>query len=382
MADRFAFIYSTLFNQYSYGADHPFKVLRYRLTHDLISELGLIEHSSVEVIESPPAPEEALLSFHRPDYLETLRHFSAEGGPRADFFYGLGDLENPVFAGLYDWARRICGGTLEAARRVAEGEARAAFNMAGGWHHAHAGRASGFSYLNDAVVAIHELLSHGLRVAYVDLDGHHGDGVQEAFYGTGRVLTISLHESGEDFFPYTGYSREMGVGAGYGYSVNVPFAPHADDLIFEQAFKRIVLPLLHAYRPDVLVTQMGVDALRTDPLTRLELTTGAFEYAARAFLETGVPWVALGGGGYDQFNVARAWTLIWGTILGEKLPDFLPPRFLEVVRGLGFQGDRLRDTPRLAHPDDFARAQRALEKNLAVLERKVFPLHGLTGRGG
>lgn len=252
------------------------------------------------------------------------------------------------------------------------------FNMAGGCHHAHAARASGFSYLNDAVVAIHALLAQGLRVAYVDLDAHHGDGVQEAFYGTDQVLTVSLHETGDDFFPYTGYPREMGVGAGYGYSINIPFAPHADDLIFEQAFRRIVLPVLHAFQPDILVTQMGVDAMRTDPLTRLEMTTNVFEFAARSFLDSGIPWVVLGGGGYDKFNVARAWAVIWGTILGETLPDMLPPRFQELARGMGFKGERLRDKPHLAHPDDFARAQRALERNLDLLERKVFPLHGIS----
>lgn len=382
MADRFAFIYSSLFSEYSYGADHPFKVHRYRLTHELISELGLLSRPGVDVVECLAVPEKALLSFHRPDYLDTLRLFSAPGETRANFFYGLGDVENPVFPGLYDWARRVCGGTMEAARRVVAGEARVAFNMAGGWHHAHAARASGFSYLNDAAVAIHALVARGFRVAYVDIDAHHGDGVQEAFYETDRVLTISLHETGDDFFPHTGYPREMGTGRGYGYSVNVPFSPHADDLVFEQAFKRVVLPLLGAFRPDVLVTQMGVDALRTDPLSRLELTTGAFEYAARAFLATGLPWVALGGGGYDKFNVARAWALIWAAILGKDVPDLLPPGFRETAAGHGFSGDRLRDAPRLAHPDDFARSQRALEKNLAVLERKLFPLHGITGRGG
>ncbi len=256
-----------------------------------------------------------------------------------------------------------------------------AFNMAGGWHHAHAARASGFSYLNDAVIAIQELVGRGLRVAYVDIDAHHGDGVQEAFYDTDRVLTISLHESGKDFFPQTGFTREMGRGKGYGYAVNVPFAPHSDDLIFEQAFRRIVLPLLQVFRPDVLVTQLGVDALRTDPLTRLELTTSALEFAARAFLQSGIPWVALGGGGYDKINVARAWTLIWAAALQQAVPDLLPAGFVETARALGRPVRLLRDSPRLAHPDDFARAQAALDLTLASLERRLLPMHGLVPGG-
>ncbi len=381
MVERFAFIYSSQFDGYSYGAEHPFKVLRYRLTCELIQELGLLHHPEVRMVECPSAPEEELLRFHRRDYLETLKAFSAAGEGRANFFYGLGDVENPVFPGLYDWARLMCGGTLEAARLVVDEGCRAAFHMAGGWHHAHAARASGFSYLNDAVVAIAKLVELGVRVAYVEIDAHVGVGVMEAFYATDRVLTISLHETGDDFFPHTGYPWELGKGAGYGYSVNVPFTAHADDLVFEQAFRRIVLPLLAAYRPDVLVTQMGVDSLRTDPLTRLECTTGALEFAARAFRDTGLPWVVLGGGGYDKINVARSWALVWAVVLGVPVGDLLPELFGQAARQMGYASGRLRDLPRLAHPDDFARAQRALEKNLAYLERRLFPLHGLRGGG-
>lgn len=381
MTDCFAFIYSRRFGDFSYGTEHPFKVQRYRLAYELICELGLLDCSTVRLVEAPPVAEEALLGFHHRDYLDTLRDFSRDETPRANFRYGLGDVENPVFHGLYDWARLVCGGTLEAVRQVVEDGCRAAFNMAGGWHHAHSARASGFSYLNDAVVAIQWLLQRGLRVAYVDIDAHHGDGVQEAFFDTDRVLTISLHETGADFFPHTGFVEEMGRGKGYGYAVNVPFAPHADDLIFDQALRRIVVPLLASYQPDILVTQMGVDALRTDPLTRLELTTGSLELAARIFRETGYPWIVLGGGGYDKFNVARGWALVWATLTGEAVPDLLPSGFARTAESFGAHSDRLRDLPRLAQPDDFARAQQALERNLAVLERRLFPLHGL-GPGG
>lgn len=377
MTGRFAFIYSSRFGEYSYGTEHPFNVLRYRLAHDLIRELGLLSDPAVTTIESPLVAEQSLLAFHRQDYLATLREFSLHEEPRANFRYGLGDVENPVFPGVYDWSRLVCGGTVEAARQVTLGGCRAAFNMAGGWHHAHAARAAGFSYLNDAVIAIHELLQRGLRVAYVDIDAHHGDGVQEAFYDTDRVLTISLHESGRDFFPRSGFVEELGQGRGYGYAVNIPFSPHADDLIFEQALRRMVMPLLTAYRPDVLVTQMGVDALRSDPLSRLEWTTSALELAARNFRATEVPWVVLGGGGYDKMNVARGWALIWAAVLDVPVPDLLPEGFVQIAAQLGYQGKRLRDLPRLAQPDDFARAQQRLERHLVFLERKLFPLHGL-----
>jgi len=373
-------IYSQRFSAYSYGDYHPFKVQRYRMTFELMKEMGLTDSSLVEVRECPFAEDEALLRFHRPDYLAALAGFNGAGGAGADFFFGLGDMENPVFEGVYDWARLACGGTLEGVRQVV-GRDRIAFNMAGGWHHAQAGRAAGFSYLNDAVVAIKELARRRKRVAYVDLDAHHGDGVQNAFYESNRVLTISVHETGRDFFPQTGFLRELGKGKGYGYAVNVPLRPHSDDVILEQALRRVVLPLLSAFKPDILITQMGADCLRTDPLTRLEGTTGFLELAARSFRQIGIPWVILGGGGYDWLNVARAWTLVWGAALDVALPDELPDAFREILAEQGMRAYRLRDLPHTACPSDFYPAQESFEKVLEFIERKLFPLHGLNPGG-
>ena len=381
MPAQFALIYSSRFSEYSYGDYHPFKVDRYRLTYDLMEHCGLLDCPQMIQVECPVADEEALTSFHRPDYLKTLAAFSADDDVHANFFYGLGDVENPVFKGLYDWACLMCGGTLEAARLVSEEGLRVAFSMAGGWHHAHSARASGFSYLNDSVVAINALLQKGKRVVYVDLDAHHGDGVQEAFYTTDQVMTISIHENGKDFYPYSGFVDEVGEGAGYGYSINVPLLAHSDDLIFEQAFSRIILPLIEAYRPDVLVTQLGADFMRTDPLTRLEGTTSFMEYASRQFLATKIPWVAVGGGGYHRLNVARAWTLLWSNIIDKPVDDFLPESFLPTVASLGEETLLLRDPPHLASPDDFSRAEQHLEKTCSYLERHIFPLFHLKAGG-
>ncbi|HBT83633.1 MAG TPA: acetoin utilization protein AcuC [Desulfuromonas sp.] len=380
MSERCAFVYSSRFDDVSYGDDHPFKVARYRLAYELIRELELLAPPGVTVVESPLADEAELLRFHRADYLEKLREFSLDPDPRADFRYGLGDIENPVFPGLYAWARTVCGGTLEATRRLATGEVRSAFNMAGGWHHAHAAKASGFSYLNDAVVAIQWLVQQGLRVAYVDIDAHHGDGVQEAFYDSSQVLTISLHETGDDFFPHTGYSRELGHGPGYGYAVNIPFLRHADDRLFRRAFDAVVMPLLKSYRPDVLVSQFGVDSLRTDPLTRLEMTTAVIEDTARTLRSLGLPWLALGGGGYDKVNVACSWALVWGVMSGRAVPDTLPPHFRARIAALGAERKELRDDEHFARPDDFSRAQEALESNLAFLSAHLSPIHRLALR--
>lgn len=379
MSEELAFIYSGRFGEFSYGNEHPFKVLRYRLAYELMAELGLLDGPGVVQVEAELVDEALLTSFHSPAYLQRLREFSASDYPRADFVYGLGDVENPVFPGLYDWARLVCGGTVEATRRVADGRCRAAFHLAGGWHHAHAARASGFSYLNDAVIAINELVAQGLKVAYIDIDAHHGDGVQEAFYASSQVLTVSLHETGDDFYPHTGYAHETGSGPGLGYSVNVPFFRHADDRLFQRALNEVVLPVVTAFRPDLLVTQMGVDSLRTDPLARLEMTTASIEAAARAFAGLQLPWVALGGGGYDKVNVARGWALVWGTMRGLAVPDLFPPRFSRLLAELGLAGDRLRDGQHQAQADDFLRAQLQFDENLAYLGAEVLPLYGLTG---
>lgn len=376
-----AFIHSARFDSVSYGDEHPFKVLRYRLTYLLMEELGLLNGPGVRIVECPTIDESQLLTFHRRDYLGRLKEFSSSHGPRADFAYGLGDVENPVFPGLFDWASLVCGGTFEALNQILDGGCRRAFNMAGGWHHAHTARASGFSYLNDAVIAIQHAVKKGLRVAYVDLDAHHGDGVQEAFYTTDRVLTVSIHETGDDFFPHTGFVQELGAGTGKGFSINVPLLRHADDRLFLRALEEVVLPALDAYHPDLLVTQMGVDALRADPLARLELTTDAYEKVARAFAGLDLPWLILGGGGYDKVNVARCWSLIWGVVTGRSVPDRFPPGFCAVLKQHRLAGVLLRDLPHRAMEGDFQRASSALDANLDYLRQQAPLLAAARGRG-
>ena len=374
MSVKTALVYSSEFNQYSYGDEHPFKVQRYRLAYELMSAYGLTD-SSVTVINSYRQVEtEDLLTFHTADYLERLKEFSASAEPRADFRYGLGDMENPVFQGLYDWASLCASGTVEAARLVVDEGYDVAFNLAGGWHHAHPAQASGFSYLNDAVIAINLLLSKGKRVAYLDIDAHHGDGVQEAFYHDDRVLTVSLHESGIYFFPGTGYEHETGSGAGKGYSVNVPLLAHTDDALYMKAFDEVAYPLIAAFDPDVLVTQIGADTFRTDPLTRLEITTHSYSYIMRKLRALRIPWVAVGGGGYDLMNVARAWTIAWGVMNGAELKPRLPASFVRHSLGLGFPHTMLLDAMHWAEEEERNLALDAVEGSISAIRATVFPV--------
>ena len=383
MPAKTALIYSHAFSNFSYGEDHPFKPQRYRLAFDLMSDYGLLADAASVVTDYRLIGEEELLSFHAADYIARLKEFSVSAEPRADFRYGLGDVENPVFSGLFDWALLGASGTTEAARLVGEGTVDIAFNLAGGWHHAHRSRASGFSYLNDAVIAINTLLAAGKRVAYLDLDAHHGDGVQEAFYDTDRVLTISIHESGLYFFPGTGFEDEIGTGAGKGYCVNVPLLAHTDDPLYMKAFDEVAYPLIAAFDPDVLVTQIGADTLRSDPLTRLEITTHSYTYIMKKLKALRIPWVAAGGGGYDLMNVARAWTIAWGVMNGVELNPRLPAVFRKKCYDLGYPHTMLFDALHWAEDDDRNRALDALEATIAALRHSVFPViigtYGKTG---
>ena len=338
-----AFIYSDDFAKYDYGPGHPLKPFRLKLSHELIQAYGLLALPDVRVVEAKPADEKDLLLYHSRDYLEVLKSANSgleiAGGER----YGIGFGDNPVFEGVFDWSRLVTGASLQAAELVDSGEVATAFNISGGLHHALVSRASGFCYINDPVIAISSLLKRGRRVAYIDIDAHHGDGVQEAFYRTDKVLTISLHESGRYLFPGTGFESEKGEGKGEGYSVNVPLPPSCDDELFVYAFNEIVPPLIERFGPDIVVSQLGVDSFLTDPLAHLNYTTNGFCEVVRKIQELSPRWIALGGGGYEITNVAKAWTLAWAIMNTVDLPDELPEPFLERYPLEEFRSRRLRD---------------------------------------
>jgi acetoin utilization protein AcuC len=368
---RTAFIYSDRWADYDYGPLHPMRLFRLRLTQHLIRDYGLLDGALV--VEPSPASVEELQAFHTPEYLAALRRGNSGGSFDGAWQYGLGPGDNPTFRGVYDLCSLIAGATLTAARLVASGEVDVAFNISGGLHHGLENRASGFCYTNDVVLAILGLRAQGLRVAYVDLDAHHGDGVQHAFYTTDQVLTISLHETGTFLFPGTGFEDEMGLEEGTGYSVNVPLHPYTDDDTYAWAFEQVVPPLLRAFQPDVVVTQLGCDTLHSDPLAHLELTTHGYERVLARLKELCPRWLACGGGGYDLGNVPRAWTLAWARMNGVELPDDLPPPYREEAERLGLWARSLRDPAPTA---PVGSARREAERVVQFLREQVFPLVG------
>lgn len=367
------FIYTDAYLEYDYGPSHPLKIGRLELTFDLIQAYGLLALPSTRTIITKRAEEDDLALFHTREYLDILKQ-ADDGHLRGDaYVYGLGPGDNPIFPGLYSWSLLGTGATIQAVDFVAKGEGQIAFNIAGGLHHAMRSRASGFCYINDPVIGILKLLGQGKKVAYIDIDAHHADGVQKAFYHTPQVLTISLHESGYSLFPGTGFEYEIGEGEGEGYSVNIPFPPYTDDEVYYWAFEEIVPPLIHTFQPDIVVTQLGVDSLYNDPLTNLHLTILGYEKIIRRIKDLASRWVALGGGGYDISNVARAWTLAWAVMNGIELSNELPESYVIKATKLGIHEKALREGARTYPHSQRIDIRTEAERVVSYLRKTIFP---------
>ena len=325
------FIWDTRIASHVYRADHPLRPERLIGVHDTLAHAGAFSRPGATRLEPRAATRAEIERIHAPAYVEAVMQASAE--PDLDYSaWGLSALgDTPPFRGMHEVSLLTTGGSLVAMEEVMSGRLRVAVNYAGGLHHAMKRRASGFCIYNDPAIVCAVLADRGMRVAYVDIDAHHGDGVQAAFYDTDQVLTISLHESGQTLFPGTGFADERGRGSGLGYSINVPLPAYTDDPAYLRAFEAVVPPLLERYRPDVLVTQQGIDPHFTDPLTHLQLSTHARERIVRHFARSPYPWVAMGGGGYSLDAVRRTWALEYLVMLGAPIPaelhDAEPPRW-------------------------------------------------------
>ena len=315
-------VFDESLTDYDFGPAHPMNPVRVDLTIRLARSLGVVDGDGLVAVPAPDATDDDLLLIHDPALIEAVRRSGADP-TRLDPLHGLGTDDNPTFPHMHQAARHVVGASLEAARRVWEGEAIHAANIAGGLHHAMRDHASGFCVYNDVAAAIRWLLDHGAqKVAYVDVDVHHGDGVQAMFYDDPRVLTISLHETGQMLFPGTGFPAETGGPHAVGTSVNVALPPGTADAGWLRAFHAVVPPLVRAFAPDVLVTQQGCDSHRDDPLAHLMLTVDGHRASYRTLHDLahevcGGRWVALGGGGYAVVDVVpRSWTHLLATVGG------------------------------------------------------------------
>ncbi len=322
-------IYRPEYADYSFGDDHPFSPLRARMTLDLLESLG----HHVHAVAPQAARREDLLTVHDDYYVDHVEALSA-GRTVADAkSYGLDTPDTPAFPGMDEAARWHVGGTLLGARQILEGTEKRVLQLGGGLHHARRNFASGFCVYNDLAIAIQSLTRRGLWVAYIDIDVHHGDGVQQILYEDKRTLTISLHESGRYLFPGTGDVRELGSGLGLGLKLNVPLEPHTEGESYLEVLDEVVPAALRHFGPAVLVVQAGADAHYDDQLADLMLGTRDYERIFDRILGWAETFTAgrvlfTLGGGYSLRSTPRVWALLYLVVNGLPVPKELPPEWV------------------------------------------------------
>lgn len=373
-----ALIHRPEYAGYDFGPEHPFTPARLEMLLDLLRALG----QDVHPIAAPAATREDILSVHDGAYVAMVEALDrGQPDPEAERF-GLGTPDNPIFPGMDLAARWLVGGTLHGARLLMAGQERRVLQLGGGLHHAQRNHAAGFCLYNDLAVAIQAFVAHGWRVAYLDIDLHHGDGVQDLFYGNDRVLTLSLHESGHYLYPGTGHIQDLGSGSARGLSVNIPLEPFTEGGDYLEAFDAVVPRALAWFAPDVLVVQAGADAHFADPLGDLALTTQAFQALYQRIFELadtqarGRVLLTLGGG-YEAQVVARVWAILYLTCFGLPMPERLPDAWLNRWRPLlGPEIGRELHDPASALPDLPGREART-RRNRDVVSRLLDSLHRL-----
>ena len=317
-------VYSRDYLAYNFGAQHPFSPDRW----EALEELLRLQGPAANWIEPEPVHDADLLRIHTVPFVEAVHAASAGFPGTHSSGFGLNTQDVPIFYGMHEASALICGGSVEAARRMATGDAGKVLQLGGGLHHAMPNRASGFCVYNDVALAILTLRDHGLRVAYVDIDVHHGDGVQKVFYEDPDVLTISIHEDGRFLFPGTGFISERGSGQGMGASVNIPVYPDTGDAEWLNAFDRIVPRVLDTWKPDVIVVEAGADAHFGDPLASLKISTHGFSGAIDRLISlsnhyAGGRLLATLGGGYNFESTLRQWFILGCLMAGMHVPDSL-----------------------------------------------------------
>jgi acetoin utilization protein AcuC len=377
---RLAFLYSPEIEGMSYPLDCPFKTQRAGLTRLQLKSFGLLGDENHFEIAPRRASVLKLRRFHKKHYLDELKRAAAGDLTPEGFQMGLGGPDTPVFRDMFEYGAWACGAGITAADLLLKGRADVAFNLLGGFHHAFPDRAGGFCFLNDVALACMTFAWSGRRVLYLDVDAHHGDGVQAAFYGRKDVMTISMHESGKTLFPWGGFEDEIGEGEGRGYNVNVPLPAGTYDEAFLAALDRITVPLAKAFNPDVLVLELGMDILAGDPLTHLRMTNNVVVEVIERVLRLNCPILVAGGGGYHVENTVRGWALAWRTFCdGNDEYDYgfgMGGVMLESTEWAG----GLRDRALAVSDEDRKAVEPELQATIKQVVGNVFKLHGLDAR--
>lgn len=321
---RVSYHFNEEVSRFHFGVRHPMKPFRLMLTDHLV--LGYKLHECMDLYRPRRATKDEILNFHDEEYVDFLQRVTPDNVKeftKVFSKFNIGD-DCPIFDGMYDYSSIYTGASLDASRKLINEQSDIAINWSGGLHHAKKFEASGFCYMNDIVLAILNLLRYHPRVLYIDIDVHHGDGVQEAFYATDRVMTLSFHKYNGDYFPGTGNVDEIGTGEGKHYSLNVPLRDGIDDDSYIRLFKSIVEPVLTSYQPGAVVLQCGADSLGCDRLGCFNLNTRAHAECVRFIRSFNIPMMTVGGGGYTPRNVSRLWCLETSVCLDVQLDARLP----------------------------------------------------------
>jgi acetoin utilization protein AcuC len=375
---RLAFLYAPEIESLPYPEDCPFKTQRPTLTRKRLISFGLLGLPGRDEVPARKATFEEVGRLHTARYLQELQRAAAGELTIEGLHLGLGGSDTPVFPALLDYGLFACGAGLEAADALLSGKAHIAFNLLGGFHHAMPEKAAGFCFLNDVALACLRLADAGKRVAYLDVDAHHGDGTQAMFYDRSDVFTISLHESGKTLFPWGGFEDEIGEGPGTGFNANLSLPAGCYDEAFLSALDRTALPLIRAYAPDAIVVELGMDTLAGDPLTHLHMTNNVVVDLLEKLMELRKPLLIAGGGGYHVENTVRGWALAWRTACGEGDEDIYSLGLGGVMLGTTEWAGGLRDRELRVTEERRQAVLPELEASIAALQRNLFPRHGLT----
>jgi len=395
MVDKIGLIYTEEYQKYNFGRDHPLRPLRLKLTYSLMEKLGLLKHERLSIITPRLATQQEIERVHSAQYVYIVKKLSENPEDISTILmnplhYGLGPGDNPIFKGMYEASALVCGASIKAAETVwNEEEYKIAFNPAGGLHHAMKDKASGFCIFNDIGVAIKHLkkLKKDIRIAYLDIDCHHGDGVQWLFYDDPNVLKISYHQDGRFLFPGTGDINEIGEGKGKGFSINFPLLPGTYNKPFINLFRKTAPKLLETYAPDILITQLGVDTYYDDPLTQMGFSLAVYRDIAQS-LKTSArdycnnKWLAVWGGGYLMTVVPRAWTLFLARMLDVELKNELPDSWIQEVKEnvpfedtpylLWDRGDKV-EVQMLSHPEIAKKISEYTKSLIEISDKKYLP---------
>lgn len=372
-----AFIHSDEIERYHYPDTCPFKTERAAMTREKLRKVGQYDGDGRREVAPGAAGDEELRRFHTAEYLDVLKRISAGTIGPEDLFFGVGTDDTPVFFGLYEYARLAAGASLCGARLVCDGEARVAFNPSGGFHHAQPAEAGGFCYINDIVLACMYLRERRKRVCCLDLDAHHGNGTQDAFYRTSDVLTVSFHESGKTIYPWGGFEQEIGEDEGKGYNVNLPLPRGTDDETYTRAFRELVPPLLDWYRPDVLVVEIGMDVLGGDPLVHLNMTNNVFADILPGLIARNIPLLVTGGGGYHPENTARGWARVWTILCGLENENDEWIGLGGTFLGTSEWSAGFRDMRTYARGPEQETIRKEVAESVETVKKLVFAPHGL-----